>query len=135
MTTLDRYPQDQIFVTVLSNNEAESHWISYGLAGILFGKAVEVPYVHRPMAIAATSLPQYVGQYGAITIGHANSQLYLDSPEAPLVPESACKFYQQRLPDRTVEFLSDKNGKVYAAVLTKGGVREILLKRKAVRLR
>jgi CubicO group peptidase (beta-lactamase class C family) len=135
MTTLDRYPEDQIFVTVLSNNEAESHWISYGLAGILFGKAVQVPYVHRPLAIAATSLPHYAGQYGAITIGHANGQLYLGSPDTPLVPESVRKFYQQRLPDRTVEFLIDKKGKVYAAVLTKGGVPETLPKRKAARLR
>lgn len=135
MTTLDRYPQDQIFVTVLSNNEAESHWISYGLAGILFGKAVEVPYVHRPVAIAASSLAHYVGQYGAITIGQANGQLYLDSPEALLVPESACKFYQQRLPDRTVEFLLDQKGNSYAAVLMKGGVPEILRKRKAARRR
>jgi CubicO group peptidase (beta-lactamase class C family) len=135
MTTLDRYPQDQIFVTVLSNNEAESHWISYGLAGILFGKAVEVPYVHRPVAIAASSLAHYVGQYGAITIGQANGQLYLDSPEALLVPESACKLYQQRLPDRTVEFLLDQKGNSYAAVLMRGGVPEILRKRKAARRR
>lgn len=135
MTTLDRYPQDQLFITVLSNNEAESHWISYGLAGILFGKAVELPYFHRPVAIATTSLPRYAGQYGAITIGHAEGQLYLGSPEVPLVPESAYKFYQQRLPDRTVEFLVDKEGKAYAAILTKGGVREVFQKRRAARLR
>jgi CubicO group peptidase (beta-lactamase class C family) len=134
MTTLDRYPQDHIFITVLSNNEAESHWISYGLAGILFGKPVEVPYVHRPVAVAAASLAHYAGQYGATTIGYANGQLYLNNPEALLVPESARKFYQQGLPDRTVEFLLDTKGKVYAAVLTKGGVQETLPKHKAARL-
>ncbi|MBC6605613.1 beta-lactamase family protein [Hymenobacter sp. BT188] len=124
MTTLDRYPQDEIFVTVLSNNQAESHWISYGLAGILFGKAVEVPYVHRPVAVAPSKLPNYAGHYEEIYILYTNGQLYLQNQETPLVPESPQKFFNRNNPDRTVEFLTTKAGRVYALTLTKGGVKD-----------
>ncbi|GAA4354971.1 hypothetical protein GCM10023185_17340 [Hymenobacter saemangeumensis] len=126
MTTLDRYPEDGIFVTVLSNNQAESHWISYGLAGILFGKAVELPYVHRPLPAAPAGLAAFAGQYGETTILHANGQLYLQSLDTPLVPESARKFFNPKNPDRTVEFVLNKAGRVQALKLTKGGVPETL---------
>ena len=126
MTTLDRYPQDDIFVTVLSNNQAESHWIGYGLAGILFGKTVEVPYHHRPLAAPPANLAAHAGQYGAVTILHANGQLYLQDLETPLVAEAPRKFFSRNNPDRTVEFLPKKAGRPAAIVLTKGGVRETL---------
>ncbi|WP_035567437.1 serine hydrolase domain-containing protein [Hymenobacter sp. IS2118] len=130
MTTLDRYPKDELFVTVLSNNQAESHWISYGLAGILFGKAVELPYEHQSVALAPATLPRFTGQYGAVRIGQANGRLYLGTEETPLVPESARKFFNQANPDRTFEFLANKKGAVYAVVVTKGGVPETLLRNK-----
>ena len=130
MTTLDRYPQDGVFVTVLSNNQAESHWISYGLAGILFGKAVEVPYVHRRHPNPVVVPPAFAGEYGATRILLARGQLYLQDLETPLVPESDHKFFSQKNPDRTVEFLRSKAGRVQALVLTKGGVRETLAKTK-----
>ncbi|MBF9238031.1 beta-lactamase family protein [Hymenobacter sp. BT683] len=126
MTTLDRYPQDGIFVTVLSNNQAEAHWIGYGLAGILFGKAVEVPYVHRALPAAPAGLPAFAGQYGATRILHANGQLYLQDLETPLVTEAPRKFFSRKNPDRTVEFLLTKSGRVHALTLTKGGVKETL---------
>lgn len=131
-TTLDRYPQDQLFVTVLSNNEAESHWISYGLAAILFGKDVEVPYLHKPVSVDPALLPQYAGHYGAVNIIQTNGQLYLQNHDTPLLPEAARKFFSQN-PDRTVEFLTTKKGRVYALILTKGGVKETIEKKKPAR--
>jgi CubicO group peptidase (beta-lactamase class C family) len=133
MTTLDRYPKDGLLVIVLSNNEAESHWISYGLAGILFGKPVELPYVHRPVAVDPAGLPQYAGTYGEVRILCANGQLCLDKADTPLVPESARKFFCRNNPDRTFEFLTNKKGAVYAVVSTKGGVKTTLLKSKTGR--
>ncbi|TGD83058.1 serine hydrolase [Hymenobacter wooponensis] len=133
MTTWDRYPNDGILVIVLSNNEAESHWISYGLAAILFGKPVEVPYSHQPITLAPASVLPYAGQYGAVTILHANGQLYLQDMKTPLVAESPRKFFRQDNPDRTVEFLTTSKGRVYALVLTKGGVKETMLKQKTAR--
>ncbi|RTQ47771.1 serine hydrolase [Hymenobacter gummosus] len=126
MTTMDRYPQDAVFVTVLSNNQAESHWISYGLAGILFGKAVQLPYVHQPLPVAPAGLAAYAGRYGETDILHVGGQLYLQNLETPLLPESERKFFNQKNPDRTVEFLVSKAGRPYALTLTKGGVPETL---------
>ena len=131
MTTLDRYPKDEILVTVLSNNEAESHWISYGLAGILFGKAVEQPYVHQATPVAPAGLPRFAGSYGQLRVGYANGGLYLDSTATPLVAESARKFFRADNPDRTFEFLSNRKGAVYAVVVTKGGVRETVFEKQA----
>ncbi|TYZ14274.1 serine hydrolase [Hymenobacter lutimineralis] len=124
MTTWDRYPEDDILVTVLSNNEAESNWISYGLAGILFGKDVELPYVHRAISVAPEQLAALAGQYSSVTIRYANGQLYLQDLNTPLVPESERKFFRPDKPDRTVEFLINKRGKVDGLRLTKGGVKE-----------
>ena len=129
MTTLDRYPPDGVLITVLSNNEAESHWISYGLAGIVFGKAVEVPYVHRPAALAPATLPAYAGQYAETRILHANGQLFLQDLETPLVAEATHKFFSSTNPDRTVEFLVTKAGRVHALRLSKGGVQESMQKK------
>ena len=128
MTTLDRYPQDGILVTVLSNNQAESHMVSYGLAGILFGKAVEVPYVHRPAPTVPGKLPAYAGTYGAVSILFANGQLYLQNLETPLIAETSRKFFSRSNPDRTVEFLRTKTGRICAIELTKGGVKEMIPK-------
>ena len=122
MTTLDRYPTDGVLITVLSNNEAESHWISYGLAAIVFGKAVEVPYVHRPVAVAPALLPPCAGQYAETRILYANGQLYLQDLQTPLVAESPLRFFNPANPDRTVSFRRTKAGRVVGLVLTKGGV-------------
>lgn len=132
MTTLDRYPNDEALVVVLSNNQADSGMIGYGLAGILFGKAVELPYVHRPAPAAPPALPAYAGTYpgpgGPIRVLIANGQLYLDNPETPLVAESAHKFFSRTNPDLTVEFLPTSAGRAQGLVLTKGGVPERRLK-------
>jgi CubicO group peptidase (beta-lactamase class C family) len=131
-TTLDLYPKDQIFVTVLSNNQAESHWISYGLAAILFGKEVQTPYAHRQAAVRPALLPDYAGQYGTVEIIQKDNQLFLQNPDTPLLPEAAHTFFSQN-PNRTVEFLTNKKGRVYALVLTKGGVKETIAKKKPAR--
>ena len=128
MATLDRYPKDGILVTVLSNNQAEAHMIGYGLGGILFGKSVEVPYVHRPAPSAPAGLPAYAGLYGEVSILFDKGQLYLQNLETPLIAESERKFFSRSNPDRTVEFLLTKAGRVHGLERTKGGVKEILLR-------
>jgi CubicO group peptidase (beta-lactamase class C family) len=135
MTSLDRYPGDDALVVVLSNNQAESQWISYGLGGILFGKPVELPYVHQPAPNTPAVLPTYAGTYagrgGDTRILFANGQLYLDDLESQLVAEADRKFFSRTVPDRTVEFLLSPVGRVRGIVFTKGGVPEVQLKAKA----
>ncbi len=125
MTTFDRYPDDNVFIVVLSNNGSESHMISYGLAGILFEKQVEIPYKHIAATIDGKLLQNYVGRYDDIEILTRNQKLYLNNLETELVPESSTKFFRKDNNDRTFEFLKNKRGNVFAIALTKGGVKEI----------
>jgi CubicO group peptidase (beta-lactamase class C family) len=123
MTTYDSYPKDNIFIAVLSNNESESHMISYGLAGLLFGIPVELPYVHKEVLVDEKILKRYSGNYGNIVIIFSNGKLFLNNLETPLLAESDTKFFSKINNDRTFEFVIKKN-KVHSLILTKGGVKE-----------
>ena len=131
MTTFDRYPDDNIFIAVLSNNESESHMISYGLAGILFDKDVETPYNHVPVIIENATLEKFVGKYDKIEILLSEGKLYLNNLDTELVPESKNKFFRKDNNDRTFKFLTDKKNKITAVELRKGGVKEIKSKIKS----
>lgn len=124
MTTYDSYPKDNIFIAVLSNNESESHIISYGLAGILFGIPVELPYLHKEIAINKNTLSKFVGKYGNVEILQKDNKLYLNTEEEELLAESTTKFFSKNKNDRTFEFIIDKKGKVKSLVFTKGGIKE-----------
>ncbi len=125
MTTFDRYPDENMFVAVLSNNESESHMVSYGLAGILFSKDVEIPYKHISLNIPNKNLSKYSGNYEGNVILNSNGKLYLNNLDTELVPESEFKFFKKENPDRSFEFIVGKKGKVEALLLRKGGVGEL----------
>ena len=124
MTTYDSYPNDNIFIAVLSNNESESHMISYGIAGLLFGADVEVPYKHVATTVDAANLKKFAGQYGNINIIFSDDALYANNLQTPLLPESKTKFFNKMNHDRTFEFVVDGKKKVQAVVVRKGGVAE-----------
>jgi CubicO group peptidase (beta-lactamase class C family) len=50
-TNLSRYVDDDIFTTVLSNNESPVDFISIALGDILFDVPVELPYEHKEVKI------------------------------------------------------------------------------------
>jgi hypothetical protein len=126
VTTIDRYPKDNLFITVLSNNESESHWIAYGLAGIVFGKNVERPYVHVEKAINRESLLKYIRKYGNLQFIENDGKLYLKAPKTELVPESDTKFFRKDNHDRTFEFPPAKKSEKHFMIMTKGGVKDTL---------
>lgn len=125
MATFDSYPDDHLFVVVLSNNQSSSHLISYGLAGILFGLPVELPYLRREVAVEAAVLKTYTGKYAKLEIIYQAGQLYLNDLDTPLLPESTTKFFIKNNPDKTLEFMRDKQGKVNALLVRIGGVGEL----------
>ena len=124
MTTYDSYPKDNVFIAVLSNNESESHMISYGLAGIIFGKQVDLPYHHTEVVIDKYSFKKFAGKYGNLEIINTENKLYLNDPEDKLLAESTTKFFNKKNNDRTIEFITNKKGNVEYLFYTKGGVKE-----------
>lgn len=126
MTSLNRFTNEKLFVTVLSNNQSAAYIISYGLSAIAFQKDVELPYKHYQTKADTTFYDKFVGKYGKIEILKIKEKLYFNNGEMELLPESKTKFFRADNNDRTVEFIQDKSGDFNTIILTKGGVKEIV---------
>lgn len=126
MTSFNRFKDEKIFITVLSNNESFSYIIGYGLAAIVFQKEVELPYKHQQTKIDTSLYDQYIGKYGTIEISKIDGKLYYNTTEMELLPESNTKFFRADNNDRTIEFVQDKSGLYNSIIFTKGGVKEII---------
>lgn len=125
MTSLNRFIDDNVFITVLSNNQSASHLIAYGLSAIVFDKDVELPYKHQQIVIDKSKLYNYVGKYGNdIEIIVINEILYYNNVSIELLPESNTKFFRKDNNDKTIEFIADKTGAYNSIIITKGGVKE-----------
>jgi len=125
MTSFNRFTEDKLFVTVLSNNGSPAHIIGYGLFAIALGKEVELPYKHYPTKIDTTLYDNYAGEYGKIHILKITGKLYYNDADTELIPESKTKFFRADDNDRTIEFVRDKTGIYNSLILTKGGVKEV----------
>lgn len=126
MTSFNRFTDDKILVTVLSNNESESYIIAYGLSGIVFQKDFELPYKHLQVKIDPVVYDKYAGKYGEIEILNSDGKLYYNSTEMELLPESETKFFRADNSDRTIEFISDEFGIYNTIIRTKGGIKEVI---------
>ena len=130
VTSFNRFTEDNILITILSNNQSPSHFIAYGLAGICFGKEVELPYKHNQIEIDTTIYDKYIGEYGNIKILKKDNKLYYLDYEIELLPESNTKFFRSDNNDRTIEFIKNKKGKTIQLLVSKAGVKEIKNKTK-----
>lgn len=126
MTSFNRFTEDKIFVTVLSNNESSSQIIAYGLSAIALQMEVELPYKHHQTKADSAQYDKYAGKYGKIEIIKIGEKLFYNSSEMELLPESKTKFFRADNNDRTIEFILDKSGAYNSIFLTKGGVKEIV---------
>lgn len=126
MTSFNRYTDDKIFVTVLSNNESFSHIIGYGLSAIALQKEVELPYKHHQIKIDTSQYDKFIGKYGKVEILKIKGKLYFNNEEMELLPETKTKFFRADNNDRTFEFIGDKKGVYSSIILTKGGVKEVV---------
>jgi CubicO group peptidase (beta-lactamase class C family) len=130
MTSFNRFTDDNIFITVLSNNQSPSHLIAYSLAGICFGKEVELPYKHNQIETDTTIYDTYIGEYENIKILKKNNKLYYLDYEIELLPESKTKFFRSDNNDRTIEFIKNKKGEIVQLLVSKAGIKEIKNKTK-----
>jgi CubicO group peptidase (beta-lactamase class C family) len=130
VTSFNKFTDDNIFISVLSNNQSPSHFIAYGLAGICFGKEVELSYKHNQIEIDTTIYDTYIGEYEDIKILKKDNKLYYIDYEIELLPESQTKFFRSDNNDRTIEFIKNKKGEIVQLLVTKAGVKEIKNKTK-----
>ena len=63
-TSLNKFTDDNIFITVLSNNGSPSYLLSYGLAAMVFGISVELPYRHQKISRKCTAKPTLLAAGG-----------------------------------------------------------------------
>ena len=132
MTSFNKFTNDNILITVLSNNQSKSYYIAYGLAGICFGKEVELPYKHIQTVVDSKIYDQYVGEYENIKILKKDNKLYYIDQDIELLPESQTKFFRSDNNNTTVEFVKDKKGKVIQLEIKKAGIKEVKVKSKGV---
>lgn len=126
MTSFNRFTDDKLFITVLSNNESESYIIAYALSAIVFEKDVKLPYKHNQTKTDTATYDKFAGKYGEIEVLKIDGKLYYNSIEMELLPESNTKFFRADNPDRTIEFILDEFGNYSSLIRTKGGVKEVI---------
>ena len=113
-----RFVDDDICTVVFSNNESNTDFVAIALADILFDVSVEVPYVHKEVAINPALLDRYVGKYTAgltLVLIKKDGKLYRHregTPDIELKPESETKFFYGDESDRQLEFEVNAEGKV-----------------------
>jgi CubicO group peptidase (beta-lactamase class C family) len=132
MTSLNKFTEDHVFITVLSNNQSKSYYIAYGLAGICFGKEVELPYKHVQKEIDTQVYNQYIGDYENIKIVTKDNKLYYVDYNIELLPESQTKFFRSDNHNTTLEFIKNKKGKIIQLEIKKAGIKETKNKTKGV---
>ena len=122
---LDRYPDDDVTVIVLSNSYAtvSQDPIAVALAAIAFGEQPEKPPVLSAAKVPQTTLASYAGQYqygpdyfvpngkATLTVDGGALLLELGSFRTPLVPLSATEFLERNFLGRVV-FNVGAGGKV-----------------------
>lgn len=122
---LGNFPNEDISIIILSNDDSEVGAIAEGISSILFNLPFQMPYIPKEVIINYAVLENYVGKYQiAQPSGSTNfelieeaNKLYL-KPEGSgdfkmeLKPESESKFFFARDHDQEIEFVSDPKSKL-----------------------
>lgn len=132
MTSFNKFIDDKILITILSNNQSKSYYIAYGLAGICFGKEVELPYKHIQVTINPKVYDEYIGDYEGVKILKKDNKLYYNDFDIELLSESSTKFFRSDNNNTTLEFIKNKKGKITHLEIKKAGIKEIKNKTKGV---
>ena len=122
---MGNFPNEDISIIILSNNDSQVGAIAGGLSSILFNFPFQMPYIPKEVIINYAVLKNYVGKYQlAQPSGSTNfelieevNKLYL-KPEGSgdfkmeLKPESETKFFFARDQDQQIEFVTDPKSKI-----------------------
>lgn len=131
---LDRFPDDDVTVIVLSNSYAtvSQDPVAAGLAAIAFGEQPDKPPILRAVALPQASLARYAGQYqygpdyfvpnGKVTLTVDSGALLLElgNFRTPLAPVSATEFMERNFLGKVV-FSLGAAGKVESMTYSYAG--------------
>jgi CubicO group peptidase (beta-lactamase class C family) len=125
------FPDDDLYIIVLSNNVSESRGIANALSAIAFGKPIVPAYKHKVAPIDPNELDKYVGKYTTTDLTANNTvelikkdgKLYRKTPVNifELFPESNTKFFYSDQTDTQINFILDASGKVVRAEFIRNG--------------
>lgn len=116
------FPEDDLVVVLLSNNDANANALSQALASLAFGQKVEMPYKHVRVPIDPVLVEKYAGDYSGGIILSKNGKLMLGERHE-LLPESKTKFFSSRDPNNTYEFVLGPDGKVKTLIFSFYGMK------------
>ena len=118
-TVLMNFPDDNITIIILSNNQTFAMTLGLTLGNILQGGMYEFPYVHNEVKINSGLISRYTGSYLLQTgkkaeLFEKDGSLFLKSfPEdLKLSPESDYKFFSNEGSDIQIEFQTDGTGNI-----------------------
>jgi CubicO group peptidase (beta-lactamase class C family) len=115
------YPNEDLYIVAISNNESNSTGIANSLASILFDLPVMTPYIPKEVKIDGALLDGYVGKYvaaGPIELVKLDGKLFRrieNGEDVELKPESTTRFFYADESDRFIEFEKDKAGTIIKA--------------------
>lgn len=129
ITYFARYPEDEVTVIVLSNNQSGSAGkINDVLSAIVFGAKYEIPKERKAISVASNVLEKYVGEYQAqfpptsykITIENGKLMFQeIDFIKAEMFAESETDFFLKAA-DLQIKFIKDANGAVTGFIVDQG---------------
>lgn len=111
-TFIARYPDDDAFVVVLSNNQGGNPApIALGLAGVMFGEGAELPWERKTITLDSKILDRYAGKYQAgpmvVTVASEGGHLTIQPQgqgKREALPVSETEFFVQGV-DQKVTFV------------------------------
>ena len=133
---LSNFPNDNISIIILSNNDSPVGAIADGLSSILFNLPYQMPYIPKEVVINYAVLKKYAGKYQIPQpTGATNFELLAESnklylkPEGngdfkmELKPESETKFFFDRDHDQEIEFVLDSTGNIVKYYFINKGIK------------
>ncbi|MFT3825445.1 MAG: serine hydrolase domain-containing protein [Chitinophagaceae bacterium] len=130
LSNLAMYPQDDLNIIIMTNTGYSDPWTTTNaVALMMFGRDIELPYIHNPITLDPSLLDKFTGTYeaGTLTIQviKKDDKLYRHregTEDISMTPESLHKFFYDDGSDRQIDFLADRSGKIVKVRLVESGM-------------
>jgi len=128
-TTVMRYPERKVYVTVLCNMEGSAMaQIARDLAAMALGDPYDIPVKREEAMVDPKTFDAYVGEFeikgkGILTISKSDGRLYAQRKgqgRIQVIPESETKFFARET-EATFAFVKDDKGQANELIIHQNG--------------